>query len=176
MVKGTPEFPESGGNTSKADLSTLEGFSRLSPAQQAMLRMLQGPHAEQGLVNCHLAVFYVERGASEAGDEGRHKELRDFQLLGYEISQDPTLDALTKQITKTGFPCIVAPSTVYDEAQPPEPVHTFIAFKNKQGEIVLWEKSGFDGGYQTRTLPEVYAAYQTGTDQVFWRTRKLKTR
>lgn len=156
------------------DLSTFEGFSQLSSAQQAMLRTLQ--ETDQRPVNCHLAVFYLEQGAVTPGDEKRYKELREFQLQGYEISKDPTLAALTTQITKTGFPCIVAPSVMYDATKPPEPMHSFVAFRNPQGEIVLWEKSGFDGAYQTRTLPTVYAAYQSGVDQVFWRTRKLKTR
>lgn len=131
---------------------------------------------------CHLAVAALEtKGLAERVGGNKFFD-GDYRPL-------ETLDQVEKLVTDAGFPCVIHvgskdPMTIDPnyEAAWAGVQHTCLALgRDKQGNIIVWEKDG-SGPYSLTPLKVVYALHQNTTHRedepapkTFWAARPLRS-
>jgi|GEM_PF-2812859 len=180
-------------------LESLEGFCKLSPKQKQVIKMslyledrisrseprkYKTSHTSRADAFCHGAVFLLENGMTteqsieEMDAQGMsNSEITttietSFAQGNYIDNEIPDRKEVSNFIEKTGFPCVVIISF---RNKPDEKIllHSCVALgKNKDGEIMIWEKVGRNSAYRLIRLKDLFQDY--GPKNHLWGTRKIE--
>jgi len=174
-------------------LKATEGFAVLSSEQRRIIRLTLyiteranrnlvpgmksmgavGPYSgcRRHLIdrNCHSSLAGVEVENILAVDPDNIPP--DYFEANYHDSEK--LNEIESKIENFGFPCVVITSLEGgNENGENTKEHSFLALGRYKGNIIVWEKTGFDYPYRVTTLKEEHSKYGRGH---FWGLRKLRT-
>lgn len=157
-------------------LNTLEGFQKLSPKQQQIIRVSlyleDRTHRTEGRKkclkslevkrrwNCHLSALllkYPDNKKILKDGELPEEIIEEINKTEYIESENPKKENIIRKINETGLPCIVVISKKefdYGTRQNRfSPVHSCVALgKDDSGNIILWQKLGFNGPFKISVL------------------------
>ena len=139
-------------------LEKLEGFKRLTPTQQDMVRMsfyiqdrAERPDPEEGNYSkssisvrrewCHHAAFCLENEIALGQPKREIPYSNDSFVEGMQMANNPSLEQVISSIKEIGFPAVVSIGKKYKDKT--SLAHTLVALgEDSKGEILFWNKKG----------------------------------
>lgn len=171
-------------------LTSLKGFEKLSERQKKILlqslyiqdraeRSQKDLYPKSNKIvedwSCFQTIGELERGFPLDAHHIFDGEeiLNGLKTIEFIPDGDHSVDQLGAEILKRGFPCVVVIATDWTtqgHAFPYHLLHTFLAFEDDKGEIVLYEKKAPGQSFTVTTLDTIKPRYL----QAHWGFRPFK--